>query len=115
MAIVNITVENDADFSRVFQYMTSDGFPVNMVGVTLEMMLRRHATDALAVLRLSTENGDFKLLDPLQGIFSLFISQDTLEHLELGDFEHSNIMTSDTGLKTRIWSGTFTNNAGATR
>jgi hypothetical protein len=114
MTIVNITVENDADFYQVFQYQTVDGVPINLTGASLEMMLRRHAEDSTVVLRLSTYTGEFYLVEPVTGTFSLRISQDVLEHLALGDFAHSNIMTLH-GLKTRIWSGTFTNNAGPTR
>jgi hypothetical protein len=114
MAIVNITVENDADFYRVFQYQTVAGVPIDITGAALEMMLRRHAKDEAAVLRLATDTGEFVLTDPVNGKFSLRISQDTLEHLGLGDFDHSNIMTT-AGYKTRIWSGLLTNNAGPTR
>ena len=119
MAIVNITVENDADFYRVFQYavVNPDGSiagPVNITGAAMEMMLRRRAEDASALLRLATDTGEIALVDPTNGKFTVLIAQNTLEQLGLGDFDHSNIMTLN-GLKTKIWSGTFTNNAGATR
>lgn len=114
MTTVNITVENDADFYHVFQYATSDGSPVDITGVSLEMMLRRRATDETAVLRLATDTGEFVLTDPTNGTFTLLITQDTLVHLGLGDFEHSNIMTIN-GFKTKLWSGILTNNAGPTR
>jgi hypothetical protein len=115
MAIVNITVENDADFCRMFQYvMASDGTPIDITGASLEMMLRRHAADETAILRLATDTGDFMLTDPANGFFTLLIKQDVLVHLGLGDYDHSNIMTLG-GYKTRIWSGTLTNNAGPTR
>jgi hypothetical protein len=115
MAIVNITVENDADFYRVFQYVVvSSGAPIDITGATMEMMLRRHARDETAVLRLATDTGEIVLIDPVNGMFTVLISQDALEHLGLGDFDHSNIMTAN-GLKIKIWSGLFTNNAGPTR
>jgi hypothetical protein len=114
MTTVNITVENDADFYRVFQYQTISGTPINISGASMEMMLRRHAADETAELRLATDSGEIVLTDPVNGFFSLRISQDTLEHLGLGDYDHSNIMTI-AGYKTKIWSGTLTNNAGPTR
>ena len=115
MAIVNITVANDADFYRVFQYVQqSDNAPIDMTGASLEMMLRANAADATAYLRLGTNTGEIVLTNPANGLFSVFISQATLEQLALGTFDHSNIMTVGTS-KTRIWSGTLTNNAGATR
>jgi len=114
MAIVNITVENDADFYRVFQYQTVAGVPINITGTAFEMMLRRHAKDEVAVMRLATDTGEIVLTDPTQGKFSVLIRQENLERLGLGEYDHSNIMTRG-GYKTKIWSGLFTNNAGPTR
>ena len=114
MTIVNITVENDADFYRVFQYKTISGVPIDITGATFLMMLRRHASDAAAVLRLSTETGEIVVTDAINGMFSIFISQSRLETLATGDFDHSNVMTS-LGVKRGIWTGTFTNNPGASR
>jgi hypothetical protein len=115
MAIVNITVENDADFYRTFQYVMSSSLtPIDISGASLEMMLRRHAADAEALLRLATDSGEIVLTDPANGFFTVYIAQLTLERLGLGSFDHSNIMTLG-GLKTKIWSGTLVNNAGPTR
>ena len=115
MAIVNITVENDADFYRMFQYVAaSDGTPIDMTGASLEMMLRRNATDANAYLRLGTDTGELVMVDALNGMFSVFISQAALAQLALGTYDQSNIMTAGTS-KTRVWSGTLTNNPGPTR
>lgn len=114
MATVNITVSNDADFYRAFQYQTVSGMPINITGNSMEMMLRRHAKDEAAVLRLGTDTGEIVLVDAVNGLFSVRIAQETLERLGLGDFDQSNIMTEGTN-KIRIWSGTLTNNAGPTR
>jgi hypothetical protein len=114
-AIVNITVSNDADFYRAFQYvMASDNAPIDITGASLEMMLRRHAEDAEALLRLGTDTGEMVLTDPANGLFTVMIRQDVLRRLDLGSYDHSNIMTL-AGMKTKIWSGTLTNNAGPTR
>jgi hypothetical protein len=114
MAIVNITTENDADFYRTFVWQTVAGAPIDMTGMALEMMLRRHASDETAVLRLATDTGEIVLTDPVNGQFTLRIAQDTLVRLGLGDFDQSAIATRN-GYKVRIWSGALTNNAGATR
>jgi hypothetical protein len=115
MAIVNITVTNDADFYRAFQYvMATAGTPIDISGASLEMMLRRHAEDVEALMRLGTDTGEIVLTDPVNGLFTVMIRQEELERLGLGSFDHSNIMTLG-GLKTKIWSGTLTNNAGPTR
>jgi hypothetical protein len=114
MSIVNITVQNDADFYRRFIWQTVDGTPVDMTGGTLEMMLRRHASDQAAVLRLGTDTGEIVLVDPAAGNFTLRIAKDVLERLGTGDFDQSNIFTRG-GYKVRIWTGLLTNNAGPTR
>ncbi|SIO49909.1 hypothetical protein SAMN05443247_06578 [Bradyrhizobium erythrophlei] len=119
MATVNITVENDADFYRQFQYATANpdgsaGPPINITGAALEMMLRWNAADDTAVLRLGTDTGEFVLTNPASGLFTLKISQSVLQQLALGTYAHSNIMTLG-GLKSRIWSGQITINPGPTR
>ena len=47
MAIVNITVYNDADFYRTFAYQTVDGAPIDLTDGTMEMMQRRRAVGRL--------------------------------------------------------------------
>lgn len=118
MAIVNITVENDADFYCLFQYATANpdgsaGPPIDMTSASLEMMLRRRASDETALLRLGTDTGEIVMTDPVNGFFTVLIEQLTLQQLGLGSFDHSLIMTR--GGKTKIWSGTLINNAGPTR
>jgi hypothetical protein len=80
----------------------------------MEMMLRRHAEDATAVIRLATDTGEITITNAAGGLFTVFIPQGELAKLDLGDYAHSNILTR-AGLKTRVWSGLFTNNAGPTR
>jgi hypothetical protein len=119
MTTVNITVENDADFYRTFQYVTANpdgsaGDPIDMTGASLEMMLRRKAADSTAVLRLATDTGDFVLTDSINGFFTLRIAQPVLEQLGLGSFDQSNIMTLR-GFKIQIWNGVLVVNPGPTR
>jgi hypothetical protein len=115
MAIVTITVANDADFNRQFQYVQqSDNSPIDITGAAMEMMLKANAADATAYLRLATDTGEITINDPVNGLFTVYVSQATLAQLPLGTYDQSNIMTRGSS-KTRIWSGTFTNNAGPTR
>jgi hypothetical protein len=114
MAVVNITTYNDADFYRTFIWQTIALSPIDLTGGAMEMMLRRHAEDATAVMRLATDTGEIVFTDAPNGEFTVRVAQIELERLGLGDFDQSNIFTRN-GSKIRIWSGTFTNNAGATR
>jgi hypothetical protein len=115
MAVVNIIVENDADFYRTFIWQTIEGAPIDLTGGTMEMMLRRRAEDQVAVMRLGTDTGEIAVTDATGGKFTVRIAQIELERLSLGEFDHSNIFTRSDGQKVRIWSGMFTNNAGPTR
>jgi hypothetical protein len=114
MAIVNITTYNDADFYRTFLWQTIDGVPIDLTGGVMEMMLRRHAQDQVAEMRLATDTGEIVFNDPVNGQFTVRISQYFLERLALGSFDQSNIFTRN-GYKVRVWSGSLTNNPGATR
>ena len=114
MTTVNITTSNDADFYRTFIWQTVAGAPIDLTGGAMEMMLRRNATDNIALLRLGTDTGEIVFTDPINGTFTVQIVQWELERLGLGDFDQSNIYTRG-GSKVRIWSGTLTNNAGPTR
>ena len=114
MAIVNIITENDADFFRPFVYQTVDGSPIDLTGNTLRMGIRHHASDAHEDLLLTTENGALIITDAVNGQFSVLITQAQLLALHIGTYEHSLIRTVS-GYKFRIWSGTLTNNPGASR
>ena len=114
MATINISVTNDADFYRTFVWQTIAEDPIDLTGGTMEMMLRRRATDSVAVLRLGTDTEEIVFTDAVNGEFTVRISQYSLERLGLGDFDHSNIF-SRARSKTRVWSGILTNKAGPTR
>jgi hypothetical protein len=114
MAIVNITAENDADFYRSFSYQTVSGLPIDLTGVSLLMKIRKRATDATSLLELTTATGELVITEPTNGDFTVYISQDNLVRLEVGDYEQSLIMLANE-LKTRIWSGTLTVNPGPSR
>ena len=115
MAIVNITCENDADFVRGFVYQFTSGAPVDLTGNSLRMGVRRRAADVTEDLLLTTENGGLTITDPPNGKFTVRITQGQLVLLPVGDYEHSLIRLIGTQQRYRIWSGSLTNNAGASR
>lgn len=117
MAIVNITVENDADFYRQFAYQLVDGSPIDLTGNTMRMGIRHRAEDAHEDLLLTTENGGLLINDAPNGKFAVRITQDQLVHLPTGAYEHSliRIVGDDPEQRYRIWSGSLVNNAGPSR
>jgi hypothetical protein len=114
MAIVNITVENDADFYRSFAYQTQAGAPIDLTGASMVMKLRRHAEDATAFLTLSTDTGEIVITDPSNGQFTIEIVQEDLLELALGPYVQSLIMTINS-VKKKIWSGSLVVEPGPSR
>jgi|SRR4051812_39256370 hypothetical protein len=116
MAIVNITCWNDADFMRGFVYQTTatPPAPVDLTGNTLKMGIRKHATDSIEEMLLTTENGGLTITDAAQGKFTVIITQAQLGKLPVGDYEHSLVRMIGLA-RFRIWSGTITVNPGASR
>jgi hypothetical protein len=114
MATVNFVCENDADFRRSFLYQTASGAPVNLAGAEMDMKLRRQAEDATVFLWLSTQTGEIEVDNPAAGQFTITITQQQLLDLAPGAYEQSLVMTLG-GLKTLLWTGTFTNNWGPSR
>jgi hypothetical protein len=115
MAIVNITTQNDCDFIRSFAYQNIDTTPIDLTGYTMRMGIRKRAIDATEEMLLTTENGGIVITDAPNGKFSIVITQNQLvTQLEITDYEHSLIRMAS-GMHLRIWSGTLTNTAGASR
>lgn len=114
MAIVNITVENDADFYRQFLYQYTDGSPIDLTGNTMKMGIRKRAEDVVEEMLLTTENGGLAITDAPNGAFTVRITQPQLGQLALGDYEHSLIRMTN-GMFLRVWTGMLTNNAGPSR
>jgi hypothetical protein len=114
MAIVTIITENDADFCRQFAYQTVEGVPISLVGNTMQMGIRRHAEDVNEEMLLTTENGGLTITDAPNGKWTVLITQAQLVQLPLGDYEHSLVRFQGIQI-IRMWSGTLTINAGASR
>ena len=102
---------------RGFVYQTTDAtpLPIDLTGNTMRMGIRVHAEDAIEELLLTTENGGLSITDAPNGKFTVWITQAQLLQLALGQYDHSLIRITSTGLKLRVWSGTLTNTAGASR
>jgi hypothetical protein len=114
MAIVTITCENDADFIRGFSYQDLSGDPIDLTGQTMRMGIRKHAADVTELLELTTENGGITITDAPGGAFTIYISDDQLVRMPIGQYDHSLVRMQGTAT-LRIWSGTIIVNPGASR
>jgi hypothetical protein len=115
MAIVNITVENDADFIRQFAYQTVSGAPIDLTGNKMKMGIRKRAEDIAEQMLLTTENGGLEITDAANGKFNVWLTNEQLVLLKIGEYAHSLVRIVPTGLTLRIWSGMLTVNAGPSR
>jgi hypothetical protein len=116
MAVVTITIANDADFIRGFRYQyTPSGAPVDLTGNKLRMGIRRKAEDSAEEMLLTTENGGLVITDEPGGAFTVVMRQSMLIEHAVGDYEHSLVRIRPDGAKLRVWSGAMTINPGASR
>jgi hypothetical protein len=115
MPIVNITTESDHDFYRQFVYEQSDGTPIDLTGSVMWMTVRKHATDATAVFKVSTVEGDIVLTDAVNGTFTLRLSQELLLPIEPGEYVQALIRQPPGGMHLKVWSGTLIHAAGVGR
>jgi hypothetical protein len=119
MPTVDITVENDSDFSRGFTYLLlnddgTDGPPVDLSGNTMRMGIRHHASDVIEELLLTTENNGIVITDPKNGKFTLIITQEQLIQMPTGSYDHSMIRMNAANT-FHVWSGSLTVNPGPSR
>jgi hypothetical protein len=124
--IVNINTQSDADYVKAFMvHVNNDAgadYYFNFAGVTMEMMVRKQATDAEVYVELSTDSGDGIALsasnsstpDYLDTI-NITIKMEQLSKMPAGDYVHSLIMTRADGAHDDIWRGTLTHAIGPTR
>jgi hypothetical protein len=123
-AIVDITVENDADFYQLFQYTLVDGVtPVSLVGASFVMGVRRTAQDAAALFYVSSTAsaaGQITLWDAPNGKFAILIAKAILQRSPIGIFQQSLVCNlpaqgGQPAVSQKIWGGTLTNNPGPSR
>jgi hypothetical protein len=95
-----------------YQHETS-GDLVDLTATTMRMGIRRRAADGIDN---AADHGKRRIIitDAINGKFTVFISHTQLQELPLGEYEHSLIRIAE-GMHLRIWSGSLTNNPGASR
>ena len=115
MAIIcNITTANDHDYYRLFLYTGSpSGNPISLVGNSMVMKLRHHASDIEAAKILSTDTGEIFIVE--DGAFTVRMSQAFLLTMAPGEYVHSLIRTTADGQQLEVWSGKLTHAMGPSR
>lgn len=110
MTSVNIVTYSDADFTL------EHAAAIDVYGNPLHMHVRKTASDETVWLDLSTANGSITITDGTPDVITLYIAQAKLLNLPPGEYVHSLIMTTFSGLfRVEIWRGTLTHNVGPTR
>jgi hypothetical protein len=114
MTIVNITVYNDADFTRGFLYQDTTGAPIDLTGADLFMRMRSNVESATVEMELSTDDGSIIVDNASSGAFHITIPQSELERLTATVYQQSLILERGAA-KQQVWHGTFTNMLGPSR
>lgn len=74
-AKVDLRVYENATFQQQFQWKVNN-VPVDITGYTGEMQIRAKATDTAAILTLTTTGGGIQITDPVNGIFTINITDE---------------------------------------
>lgn len=125
-AIVDINTQSDADYVKSFMLHvnndTGADYYYNFAGVTMEMMVRKQATDAEVFVELSTDPGDGIVLSASDSLvpdyldtINIIIRTEQLAKMPAGEYVHSLIMKRPDGILDDIWRGTITHAIGPTR
>jgi hypothetical protein len=134
VAQVNITVETDADFFQVFQYLLPDNVtPISIIGATFTFGVRRSLSDTNVLFKVTSAggtvnlngstvpNGQIQIIDGPNGKFGLWISLAQIQAAPIGVWSHSLVINMPTtalfppALTQPIWNGTLTINQGPSR
>ncbi len=113
---IDFVTHSDSDFIRQFIYQTVTGpTPIDLTGSSIEMMIRRKASDASVFIELSTGNGLIQITSAVAGTFTVRIPFANLERLPAGVYDQSCIRTRPDTFREEIWFGTLTHSVGPTR
>jgi hypothetical protein len=98
MAIYNITVNKNADFTRSFQ-VKIDGVPVDINGYQFAATLKENIHETAGV--------DFTtvIASAVDGLFNISLTDETTASMKSGTWVYDLVMTDTAGFKTRLLEG----------
>lgn len=106
-ALVNLLIQQGADFSHVISLQNSDGSPMVLSGYSAKMQIRPAAGSATLILELSTANGRITI-NGLAGQITLNIPNATTTTLVTGSAVYDLEITDGSGIITRVMQGNVT-------
>jgi len=109
--IYNITVEQYATFSLPLLWEDASGNPINLTGYTADLDVKD--VQGNLVTTLTTSNGGITL-GGSAGTIALSLSATQTSALGPGIYSYDLLLTSGSGIKTRLIEGSFTVQAGVT-
>jgi hypothetical protein len=114
-AIVNLTIEQGADWSQPLQWKTgTPAVAVNLTGYTARMQVRRTAASTEKTVELTTENGRITITAGT-GTVALSLTAAVTAAIVAGVYVYDLELVSSGGIVTRLVQGTFTVSAEVTR
>ena len=112
-AIKRNACEQGADFNFVFTWKDQSNIAINLSGYSARMQVRLTPQSASPVLDLLS--GSAITLGGAAGTISISISNSQTSGLSPGEFYYDLVLTSGTGVKTRLVEGVFEVTASVTR
>ena len=98
MAIYNITVNKNADFTRSFQ-VKIDGVPVDISGYQFDAALKENIHEPAGVAFTTV------IASAVDGLFNISLSDTTTASMKSGSWVYDILMTDTAGFRTRLLEG----------
>jgi hypothetical protein len=105
---VNLIVEQGADFEAFFTVTSSNNVPLNLTGFTADAKIKKSHTSS------SSTNFGVVFLNRLDGKVKLTLGNSFTRMLKSGRYVYDLVITSNSGVKTRVAEGIVTVSPGVT-
>lgn len=103
----NFTVPQGADYPIRLRYLVSDGTPVNLSGSIIRGAIRKHPSDAAAVINFTAANNNV-FLDTVTGYFGIDFVAAATSAIEPTKYYYDIEVVRPSGDVTRAMQGIIT-------
>lgn len=105
---VNLVVEQGVDFEALFTVTSANNLPLNLTGFTADAKIKKSHTSS------SSTNFGVVFLNRLDGKLKLTLGNSFTRMLKSGRYVYDLVITSNSGVKTRVVEGIVTVSPGVT-
>lgn len=105
LSTYNIVAEQGTDYSASVAYADSSNNAINLTGYTARMHVRKYHGSSVQALTLSSTSG--LTITALSGTVLISISAAALSAILAGEYVYDMEIVSESGVVTKLVSGTF--------